>query len=248
MRFGRKTADPDRLAKVPLARYIKPPPPVMPLPDWAPGLWGNDMLPDCTCVAYANAARAFAWSRIGADIVVVDGTPQALYASVIGKPGATNTELAATEGTYVLDVLTYSQNIGVDLGEQTKFSCDYHALSLTGFQQTQAELAWAMHRCGAAYLGIDLHQADFDTPTGGVWDAHADPGPLRGEHAVIARGYTGLAANDVVWLGTWAEWQPVTWAWVAAYTREAYALGWRQLMPPGPPQAYDDLWTAETSS
>jgi hypothetical protein len=241
-RYGRLHHDPDRLAAAPMARYAAPPPATLarPLDSWTPGLYGNDVLPDCTAVSLANAARAFAWTHFGADSVVEDGKPQRFYAQVIGKPDADEAQLSATEGAMVLDVFGLAQSHGVDVGQEIPLVPDFRA-----FPVSQAGIAWAMARCGCAYLGVDIYLSDENAPTGETWDVSPTQSSLVGAHAVIAYAYAGLAPADLVWIATWGTWQAVTWRWILERTRESYAVAFRQLMPPGPQEAYDALWAAQ---
>jgi hypothetical protein len=108
MLLGRKPHDPLRVAAHPARRLglAKPPPSQInrsKVP-FAPGLYGNDTLPDCTAVTTVNMARAFSWVNAGCDIAVQAAKVPAFYALCVGC-ASTQTAMAATDGAAVLNVL-----------------------------------------------------------------------------------------------------------------------------------------------
>ena len=224
MRLGRLPHDPAALAAVPRHYAATLPPPVLDrshIP-FTPGLYGNDVFPDCTAVALANAARAASWVTAGCDLVVADSAPPAFYARCVGvadDPAA----IEATDGAQMLSVLGQADAQGFDVGPQalvpTWASCPVTA---------RFSLAHAM-TMGALYFGAGLAGADQGA---GTWDTTTPGDQTRGSwggHALIAWDYTGLGDGDIVRLGTWGRWQAATWRWVQARADEAYALAWRQI-------------------
>jgi hypothetical protein len=76
-----------------------------------------------------------------------------------------------------------------------------------------------------------LRERDMETFGSGIWDVRGgrDDGPVVGGHCVVGWDYTGLGDDDTVRIGTWGDWQPASWAWVAARLDEAHGLVYRQL-------------------
>jgi hypothetical protein len=186
-----------------------------------PGLYGNDIYPDCTAVALANAARAVAVLN-GADLVVEPQKVSAFYAQCVGNPP----DLAATSGAVALEVLEMQTDTGFDIGPQ----------ALVGQHGTIAlsrnALALAIDTLGVGYWGVTLRERDMEI--GPVWDVSPgrDDGAVVGGHMVIGWDYLGLADGATVRIGTWGKWQPATWGWIAARLQEAHGVVWRQLARP----------------
>jgi len=184
-----------------------------------PALYQNDTLPDCTAVSLANAARGVA-ALNGYQLAVDPACVPSFYAGCVGNP----TDLAATDGAVMLDVLQIQASQGFDIGTQR-----LAGLSGTLDVASRSALALGIARLGTGYWGVTLRERDMQR--GPVWDVQAgrDDGDVVGGHAVIAWDYTGLADSDTVRIGTWGGWQPATWAWVAARLDEAHGIVWRQL-------------------
>ncbi len=221
-RLGRKPHDPAMLARVPSHRFgAVPPPPRLDRKAvaFAPGLYSNDTLPDCTAVALANAARGVA-ALNGYGLVLDAARVPAFYGACVGNPP----DLAATDGAAMLDVLARQALGGFDIGPQI-----LHGLYATLDPHSRSALAGGMARLGTGYWGVTLRERDMQGAA--VWDVQEgrDDGSVVGGHAIIAWDYSGLADGDTVRLGTWGAWQPATWAWVAARLDEAYGVVWRQL-------------------
>ena len=221
-RLGRKPHDPAAVARVPSHRFGAVPP--VPRLDrgaatFAPGLYANDTLPDCTAVALANAARGIA-ALNGFDLVLDPARVPEFYGACVGDPP----DLAATDGAVMLDVLARQAAAGFDIGPQV-----LHGLYATLDTRSRPALANGMARLGAGYWGVTLRERDMEGNA--VWDVQdgRDDGDVAGGHAIVAWDYTGLGDGDTVRLGTWGTWQPATWAWVAARLDEAYGVVWRQL-------------------
>jgi hypothetical protein len=221
-RLGRKPHDPAAVRRVPSHRFgAVPPPPRLDrgAVDFAPGLYANDTLPDCTAVALANAARGVA-ALNGYGLVLDPARVPAFYGACVGNPR----NLAATDGAVMLDVLARQALGGFDVGPQI-----LHGLYATLDPHSRSALARGMARLGIGYWGVTLHERDMDGNP--VWDVQTgrDDGSVVGGHAVIAWDYSGLGDGDTVRLGTWGGWQKASWAWVAARLEEAYGIVWRQL-------------------
>ena len=231
MRLGRLPHDPAALARAPsfAAHHfaaVKPPA----LLDrshieFAPGLYRNDDLPDCSAAGLANAAGMVA-ALNGYGLAVNPDKVPLFYAACAGCD-ATDAAMQATDGAVLLTVLARQVRSGFDVGPQT----------LVGLHGTvpldRSVLASAMTRLGHVYLGVTLRERDMELPA--VWDVldGRDDGAVVGGHCVVAFDYAGLQDSAVVRLATWGAWMPATWAWIAARTGsgqgEAHALVWRQL-------------------
>ena len=221
MRLGRLPHDPVRVADLSAHRLgaIEPPKTLdRTREDFLPGLYGNDILPDCTAVAIANAARGVAHLN-GYDLVIDPDKVPALYGACIGNPP----DLAITTGARLLDVIDYQGARGYDVGPQILVA---HAGRIN---LARYSMASALAALGPIILGVTLYDRDMDAS--GVWkSAEGKPkGDPVGGHAVIGWCYEGLSQEDLVYLGTWGRWQPVTWRWLADQADEAYGLVWRQL-------------------
>lgn len=199
--------------------------------DFAPGLYQNDILPDCTAVGLANSARAAAWVWAGTDIVVDPNRVRQLYAKAVKLPDDI-VSLAGSGGVQMLDLLEAASGAGVDFGEQTLLVPTWERCDLSD----QFNIAHAM-LYGAAYLGVDLAGADMAAR---VWDkpyvpnvGDETPGS-EGGHTIIAWDYEGLELGDLVRFGTWGEWKPGTWRWLLDRLdgQEAYCVKWRQFGAP----------------
>jgi hypothetical protein len=220
--LGRIRHDPVAVARVSSHRFGgRPPPPVLDRSATAfePGLYQNDILPDCTAVALANAARGVA-ALNGYDLVLEPARVPAFYGACIGNPP----NLAATGGAVMLDVLARQAAQGFDIGPQTLYG-----LYATIHTRSRSALASGMARLGAGYWGVTLRERDMERTA--LWDVRAgrDDGDIAGGHAVVAWDYRGLADGDTLRIATWGAWQAATWAWVAARIDEAYGIVWRQL-------------------
>lgn len=225
MKFGRLPHDPIALASVPAHRFAAiPPPPTLDRRsiDYAPELYGNDHLPDCTAVALANAARAAAVLN-GYQLVVDPANIPAFYASCVGVAD-TDAAMEATDGAVALNVLERQARNGFDIGPQKLYG-QAAAIDVT----SRSDLANGVSRY-VGYWGITLRDRDMQT-VGGRWDIEPgrDDGPIVGGHMVIAWDYFGLSDSDVLRIGTWGQLQQATWRWVHARLDEAYGVAWPQL-------------------
>lgn len=223
--FGRLPADPVALAAAPRHTFgaVRPLPVLdRSLTDFVPGLYGNQEYPDCTFVALTNYARGVAFLN-GYDLALDPAKPLAAYGAFLGNP----VDLADTDGANVVDVLTWQATNGFDVGQQTPLVGNWG----TTDQTSMTAIAQALCRLGPVYLGVTLLDRDVAAPVGAIWDVQAgrDDGAVAGGHAVIAWAYSGLSDTDIVQIGTWGYWQPVTWAWLRARLDEAHCLVYRQL-------------------
>lgn len=228
MRLGRLPHDPARVARVATHRAaLAVPPRLIRDPGlWRPMLGGNDALPTCTAVGLVNTAMAYAWAKQATGTLIDEARVPAIYAASIGRPDATDAQLAATDGAVMLDVLAWQAGGMIEVGQQTRLLALYRAIA----PGDRGSLASAMLTCGAVYAGVSLLLAD---QADGDWlEPHAGAQQPWGGHALTLWGYTGLRDEDLVWVGTWGAWRRASWAWIHARLAEAYALTWPQLDAP----------------
>jgi hypothetical protein len=186
---------------------------------FAPQLYDNDTLPDCTAVALANYARGVAELN-GFSLAVEAAKVPAFYGASIGNPP----DLAATPGAQMIDVLRYQGRAGFDLGPQSLVG-RFASVALT-----RRVLAAGINRMGGLYWGVVLRERDMDTVGVTDWDVRGrDDGAIIGRHAISAWDYAGLGMADTVRLTTYGGFQRATWSWVADRLEEAWGLIWRQL-------------------
>lgn len=229
--FGRLPHHPERLARA----LASAPAPAMyryqldrSTTDPLPRMWGNDTGPTCTVAGLANSAIAQGVVR-SAPPVIADGAPQALYATVIGMPGATEAQIDATDGAVAMDILDFAAVNGFDVGGQAPLV----PIQRFPIWNTREAIAGAMcdERTVVAYLGIRLYQRDMDTiGQGPLTAAVADSGALLGGHVLLSWDYpVGLRDDNLTTLITWANRQPASWTWLMERLDEAHALEWPQL-------------------
>ena len=231
MMFGRLPHDPGRLAAAPALRnYGLAPAPLTvdrSAIDFTPELFKNDTLPDCTAVTLANCVQAASLVLTGAKEVIDPVKVPAFYGASIGKPNATTDELAVTEGAQILDVLAYQSRAGFDAGQQAALVANFGVID-----PTTTAIASAVAHLGHCYIGIRLYERDMATFGVGPWDDDgSDPGALVGLHATFVWSYAKLGDDGLVQIGTWGNWQPATWRWVATHTDEAHGLMWNDRAP-----------------
>lgn len=188
-----------------------------------PGLYENDVAPNCTAVALVNAARAVS-SLNGFDLPVNQEHVLNFYASVVGCD-PTLSAVSATDGAVITDVLDKQDKSGYDIGSNILVG-NWGVIDHT----SRNSLALCIQRFGSAYVGVTLYERDMDN-IGSLWDIQSgrSDGNVVGGHAVILWDYTALSDTSIVRIGTWGSWQSATWNWVLKRTDEAYGLVWRQL-------------------
>jgi len=175
------------------------------------GMMGNDTIGDCTTAAAGHMIEAWT-SDVSSELVVPDSAVITAYSAVSGYDPVTG---ANDNGATCLDVLNYWRKTGID-GQKIMA---YAALR----PGHQFHMEAAVYIFGSAYLGLQMplsaqSQNIWDVPPGGpIGDG--TPGSWGG-HAVPAVAY-GPSGVTVV---TWGYLQDVTWAFIKAYSDEAYAI------------------------
>jgi len=146
-------------------------------------------------------------------------------------PGATEQQLAATDGLVMQDVLDWVADKGFDVGQQDpmvpvqRFVIHNARESIAGAMCSETTIV--------GYLGIRLYTRDMNIVGQGPWTAKiADSGASIGGHCLLAWDYAkGLGDDDLLTLLTWGIKQPASWAWLMERLDESHGLEWPQLAP-----------------
>jgi hypothetical protein len=191
---------------------------------FAPSLYANDEVGDCTCAALANLMRGQAMTK-GFDIAgITTGQVLALYSRfgyVAGDP-------ATDQGATMTEVLASQLHTNWDLGPNEQAVALWASIDPGDLNAVRN----ACCRAGGVYVGLNLAQADM--PPAEIWDidtpvSAGDPTPgSEGGHAVMLWDYSGLADSDTVRIVTWGGFQLATWRWVASRMDEAHLVNWPQ--------------------
>ena len=229
IRLGRLPHDPAALALAPslaghkLAAMLPSPVIDRRQVPFAPRMFDNDTLPDCTAAGMANLTLAIG-ALNGFQPIVLDPAVPAFYADTIGQHGATLAALAATDGAVMLDVMRYTASRGFSTGAQLLVP-RFGVLAVD-----RLRIATAIDRLGGAALGVTLYARDMDgAESPATWTADGNPGAVEGGHALMAWDYSGLDNDHTVRLATWGGFKTCTWAWIEARCDEAYGLVFDQL-------------------
>ena len=232
MKYGLLPARPADLARAPrlgahpIARRMAQPVLDRSSVPFAPQMFGNNDLSDCTAAGLGNAALALG-ALDGFQPVVDSGAVEAFYSATSGYvPG----QPATDRGAVLTDVLAYQARTGFNSGAQL----------LTGPWATvdpydRNLLALGMETCGVVVLGVALSEADMRR-IGQVWDVGVmstggDPTPgSAGLHCLLGFDYAGLKDGSLLRLATWGGLQPATWQWVEQAIREAHVVVWRSVL------------------
>ena len=226
MRLGRQPHDPDAFAALPsIRRGAMLAPPVLNRTHiaYAPRMFANDTIPDCTAAALANGLLAIGAIN-GAEPVITDDLVPRFYAACIGHPDADPAALAATDGAVMLDVLHRQLASGFDVGQQVPLVGVFGTLRLS-----ENSLALGMARLGGVYAGVDLWASDMDAFAAGRVPDVSRGGEMVGGHALWLWDYPErIEDGAAVRIATWGAVATVTWGWLLDRVREAYGLFWRQ--------------------
>ncbi|SRR6266851_5597180 len=201
------------------ADYLGAQPPPAPVSEnWgtkvsAWGMLGNDTIGDCTTAASGHMIEAWT-SDVGPEFLVPESAVITAYSAVSGYDPVTG---ANDNGAYCLDVLNYWRKTGI---------AGHKILAYAALKPGhQFHVEAGVYLFGSAYLGLEM-PISAQSQVGGVWDVPAGgltgdgtPGSWGG-HAVPAVAY-GPSGVTVV---TWGALQHMTWAFLAAYCSEAYAV------------------------
>jgi hypothetical protein len=133
-----------------------------------------------------------------------------VYSAVSGYDPATG---ANDNGAAITDVLNYWQTTGI---------AGHKILGWAQVDPTnQTEVEQAIYIFGGIDLGVNLpNSAMTQFQNNQPWDVVNPDGGIDGGHSVPNFGYGSEGTNCI----TWAQRQPMSWAWFQQYCDEAYAV------------------------
>ena len=227
MKFGRLPSAPEKLARrLWLRDYLTLPviPPAKSYDITAPwGMLGNDTVGDCTCAAAGHADMIAEIFGEKVTPAVTSDEVLSAYSAITGyNPDDPNSD----QGANMLDVLKYWQKTGI-AGQKCSA---YVAFDPTNKAHWEA----ATYLFGFVYIGVNL--PDIVTkalPTIIDWTDTTDAPDQNNGHCIIGCAY---ADSEGVTIVTWGQTVRATWAFLAKYCDEAYAVllpAWAQGDPPG---------------
>lgn len=240
MRTGCLEHDPALAAALPVVRFGATPVParfVQKL-DWTPLLGDNDTLPTCVPTALANASRALVKRLCGPtdDVAIPTSAITTLFADTIGMPGATDAQLAATDGCDPLALFALAQADGWNIGGQVPLVPTYGLLP-----NSRLEIARAIVRLGACPVAVTLYQSDMEDAAAGRNWVLAPAGNVVGGHMICPADYLGLDDTDLLSVATWGKWQRMSWRWLAQRIRLAVPVVSRSLLGPARADQYSAI-------
>jgi len=192
-----------------------PPPPAAvdygsKVPSWP--MYDNDKYGDCTCAAAAHMIQNWT-ANAGREVTPPEPAVLAFYEHFVGTPPPPD------EGCNMLTVLKYWRRAGLD---------GHPVLAFTSVESArQAQVMSAIYLLGSVYIGVALPDSVLQgdalavpwvVPPGGAVGSAA-PNPANG-HCIPAVGYD---ANNL-YVVTWGERKAMSWAFLAAYAEESYAV------------------------
>ena len=196
-----------------LKEYLTTLPPLPAAVDWGSNVknWqmlGNDSVGDCTC---AGAGHAIETWTANASQEFGPTTNQILeaYSAITGYNA---NDPSTDQGANMIDVLNYWRKVGIAGHQITAYT------SVNWAKQT--EIMASVYLFGGCYIGVNLPQsAEEAFSNGEPWTDTSDTNILGG-HCVLIVGYD----SGGLWICTWGRLVYASWAWLNAYTEEAYAV------------------------
>lgn len=201
-----------------LATYLRALPPipaeytVAKLSSW--GMYLNNRLGDCTVAAAAHMIKA--WTEASGEPSSPSTAAAETFYWLTGNPSSTHGVAGGRtdDGRVELDILKYWRKHGLD---------GHHIQAFAAVEPDPDAMRAACFLCGGLYLGLALPKtAQGQT----IWDVVGDgktgdsaPGSWGG-HAVNVIGYD----KDGVTVITWGQTLKVTWAFLATYCDERWAI------------------------
>ena len=227
MKFGRLPSAPEKLARrLWLRDYLTLPviPPAKSYDITAPwGMLGNDTVGDCTCAAAGHADMI---AEIFGEKVTPAVTSDEVLAAYSAITGYSPDDPNSDQGANMLDVLKYWQKTGI-AGQKCSAYVAFDPAN-------KAHWEAATYLFGFVYIGVNL--PDIVTkalPTIIDWTDTTDAPDQNNGHCIIGCAY---ADSEGVTIVTWGQTVRATWAFLAKYCDEAYAVllpAWAQGDPPG---------------
>ena len=215
--LGRLPEDPSkpRLTLAPHLTAAAPPPAA----DWysnvqAWGMLANDAWGDCVFAGNGHIIEQQTALGEGDETIVTDTETLAEYSKVTGfnpdagPPGENPTD----QGALIQDGLADLRKNGLAGQKIAAFA--------RVAQGNQAEVKTALAELGALSLGVNLPRSAMDQfDAGQPWTVSGD-GTILGGHCITAFGYDA----EYVYIVSWGKVVPATWAWLARYCDEAWAV------------------------
>jgi hypothetical protein len=173
--------------------------------DW--GLYENDRIGDCTCVAAANLIKLWT-SLVGTEISLTTQDVLSAYEKISGYNGTPQTDHGAAE----IRVLNYWRNTGIGNHKIQSF------VLIEPRNLYQVKLAISLF--GAVYVGVLL---PISAKNQEIWASapgfEGTPGSWGG-HAVISGKYD----DNYIECVTWGSTKRMTWDFWTTYVDECYAV------------------------
>jgi len=181
------------------------------------GMYENDRLGDCTCAALYHALQV--WSQVGQGSMDTEPDADAvlLYEQACGyNPADPSTDQGGVEQ----DVLAFAMNTGLPVGPT---GADRHKIAayVEIDPSNVPDLKAAIYEAGVAYIGFNVPTYLMASGPPTVWDVNpSGDQTIEGGHAVILCGYDAQGAKLI----SWGRVYTATWAFLAAFMDEAYAV------------------------
>lgn len=172
------------------------------------GVMENDQIGDCT-IAGAGHMEMTWTSNAGALYTPPDSDIVTAYSAVSGYiPGQPSTD----NGAFMIDVLNYWRKTGIS-GHKIHA---YNQVNVASSIQVRA----ALYLFGGLYVGVQLPESAMNaTESGQCWSDTTDTNIIGG-HAFNIVALDPWTVSCI----TWGQVQMMTWAWLAKYCDEAYAI------------------------
>jgi len=168
----------------------------------------NDQLGDCLIAGQAHMTEVFTAEVDGSPRIVSDADILKAYEGLGYVPGDPSTD----QGGTCVQALTQWRDVGL-AGDKI--------LGWAAVSANQADLQAACWLFSGLYCGFDVPASALDQfQAGKAWDVVSDDGGIVGGHCVPILGYDAHGVTVV----TWGQLQRATWAFVATYFSEQYAV------------------------
>jgi hypothetical protein len=194
------------LAPLPLAYDFDTAHPGIPTP-----MFANDVLGDCVIAGRAHQTLRFEKIEQGSVLMIKDSDVTKQYFKETGGPD---------EGLVVSESLERWRREGWTVAAKKYKIRGYSTIDYRNPEEVRA----AIYSDVGIGIGVLLPLSAKDQiHTGQPWEITAGPGAARnswGGHYVYVCGYTTRGPVCV----TWGRKQQATWAWIARYCDEAYAI------------------------
>ena len=177
------------------------------VPNWL--MLGNDQYGDCTCASMGHLEMLWT-SQTSTEYIPTDTETLAAYTNISGfNPADPNTDNGAAE----LDVLNYWRKTG--FGSRPPI-LGYMSIHPSEIQHVKASIALF----GGCYIGIQVPSNAQDAFSNGQPWTDTTCNDIEGGHAIPLVGYDENYFTCITWGAT----QKISYAWLAKYMEECYAV------------------------